>query len=124
MSTDLAGRALVRRVRNGALTTAAWAALKEGQPERAKEALDHIQPENQIDLYCYAVVEKALGKTGLAIGALELEASPNRESAMFLVDLYAMQGRFDRAVATAVARRRVLGVDNCRRIVKAAIDAW
>jgi hypothetical protein len=124
MSVDLAGRARIRRVRNGALTTAAWAALKEGNPKRAKEALDHIQPEDQIDLYCYAAVETALGKKSLAIEALELEVAPNCEAAMFLVDLYAEQGRLDRAVAAAVARRRVLGLDNCRKIVDAAVAAW
>jgi hypothetical protein len=124
MSMDLAERARVSSVRNGALTMVAWAALKEGLPERAKEALDHIRPEHQIDLYCFAVVEDALGKSKLAIEALELEVTPNREAAMFLVDLYAVQGRYDRAVMAAMARRRVLGVDNCRKIVDAAIDAW
>jgi hypothetical protein len=124
MFLDLAERAKVSRVRNGALTMAAWAALKEGQPERAKEALDHIRPEHQIDLYCFAAVEDALGKPKLAIEALELEVSPNCEAAMFLVDLYVLQGRFDRAVMAATARRKVLGIDNCRKIVDAAIGAW
>lgn len=124
MSMDLAERAKLSRVRNGALTTVAWAALKEGKPERAKEALDHIRPEHQLDLYCFAAVEDALGKRKLAIEALELEASPNRASAMFLVDLYAIQGRYDRAVTAALARRKVLGVDDCRKIVDAAIGAW
>jgi hypothetical protein len=124
LSNDLAKHAKVRRVRNGALTTAAWAALKEGRPQQAKDAMDHIQPGNQVDLYCYALVEKALGKPRMAIEALELEASPNCESAMVLVDLYASRGRFDHAVAAAIARRRALGVDHCRTIVQAAVQAW
>jgi hypothetical protein len=124
ISLDLAGRARARRVRNGALATVAWVALKEGHPERAKEALEHIQPGNQIDLYCFAIVERALGKTWLAIEALELEPAPSCESAMFLVDLYVLQKRFDRAVAAAAARRQVLGVENCRKVRKAAVDAW
>ena len=34
---------------------------------------------------------------------LYLEVSPNREAAMFLVDLYAVQGQYDRAVMAALA---------------------
>jgi hypothetical protein len=124
MSTDLAVRARVSRVRNSALTMAAWASLKEGNPKRAKEALDHVRPAHQIDLYCFAAVEDALGKSNLAIEALELDVFPKREAAMFLVDLYATQGRFDRALSAAAARRRVLGIDNCRQIVAAAVQAW
>jgi hypothetical protein len=124
MSLDLAERAKLSRVRNGALTTVAWASLRQGNPELAKEALDHIRPEHQLDLFCFAAVEDALGKRKLAIEALELEVAPNRESAMFLVDLYAVQGRYDRAVTAAMARRRVLGIDNCRKVVTAAINAW
>lgn len=124
LAVALAGRARARRVRNGALQTVAWASLNEGLPERAKEALDHIQPGNQIDLYCFAVVEKALGKTRLAIEALELEPSPSCESSMFLVDLHVFQGDLERAIHAGLTRRHVLGADNCRTILRAAIDAW
>jgi hypothetical protein len=124
MATDLARHAKSRRVRNGALTTVAWAALKEHRPERAKEALDHIRPEGEVDLYCFAAVEDALGKRTLAIQALELEVSPSCESAKLLVDLCASQDRFDRAVLAAMARRDALGIENCRRVAQAALEAW
>jgi hypothetical protein len=124
MASQVAAGARTRRVRNEALTTVAWAEVAKGHPERAKEALARIQPPHHIDLYCFAAVEDAIGKRVLAIQALELEGSLGCEGAKFLVELHARQGRFDRAVTAAMARREVLGVDNCRRIVESCFEAW
>jgi hypothetical protein len=58
------------RTRNRALTTLAWAALGQGYPERAKAALDRIQPSYALDVYCLAAVECARGRTEFAIQAM------------------------------------------------------
>jgi hypothetical protein len=124
LATQLAACARTRRVRNEAWTTVAWAGVAEGHPERAKEALARIQPPHDIDLYCFAAVEDAIGKPALAIQALELDGSLCCEGTKFLVELHVRQGRFDRAVTAAFDRRKVLGVDNCRKVVQAAFEAW
>lgn len=124
VAIDLSANATVLRVRNAALTTVAWAALGEGHLDRAKEALDHIQPQHHIDLHCFAAVEDALGKSRIAIQALELDANLSCSGAQLLVDLYARDGNFDRAIAAAIAHRHALGVENCRLVVEAAFGAW
>jgi hypothetical protein len=124
LATDLSASATVLRVRNAALTTVAWAALGEGHLDRAKEALDHIQPQHHIDLHCFAAVEDALGKSRIAIQALELDTNLSCSGSQLLVDLYAREGNFERAVGAAITHRHALGVENCRLVVEAAFGAW
>jgi hypothetical protein len=124
MAGELSLNARTRRVRNQALIAIAWASLRQGRAKRAKRAIDQIQPEHQIDLYCFAAVEHELGQSKIAIQALELAGGLSCDGAKFLVDLYAHQDRFDRAVAAAIAHLEALGVDNGRKIVDAAHRAW
>jgi tetratricopeptide (TPR) repeat protein len=114
------------RTRTAALTTLAWAALGQGYAERAKAALERVDPPHALDLYCYAAVQSANGNTDLAIQALELAGGArdlHLDGAKLLIDLYARQGKMDRAVAAALRSREVLGADNCRLVVKAACEA-
>jgi hypothetical protein len=126
VASDIAARASTSKARNAALTTVAWAALGEGCPERARWALDQVEPRHALDLHCFAAVQAESGKPELAIQALELAQSTRNlccGGAKLLIDLYARQDRMLRAFASALENRHVLGVDNCRMVVKAAWDA-
>jgi len=123
MAAQLASSACNRRMRNRALTVLAWAELAQGRPLVARGALARVRPEYHLDLHCLAAIEHALGKTALAICALELDASPCREAAQFLIALYCGQGRFDRAVRAALMHRAVLGFTSLRKLVAALVEA-
>src|SRR5882672_5703574 len=82
--------AATSRTRNQALTTLAWAALEQGYPERAKTALDRVEP-CALDVYCLAAVECARGRTEVAIQALEVARTFGTltcDGAKLLVDCY------------------------------------
>jgi hypothetical protein len=111
------------RTRNQALTTLAWAALGQGYPERAKAALDQIQPSHALDIHCLAAVECARGRTELAIQALEVAQAFGTltcEGAKLLVDCYVRAYGIERAVLAALANRKVLGAANCEQVLTAA----
>jgi len=110
------------RTRNQALTTLAWAALGQGYPERAKMALDRIQP-HALDVYCFAAVECARGRTELAIQALEVArtfGTLTSDGAKLLVDCYVSTHGIERAVLAALENRKVLGAANCEQVLTAA----
>jgi hypothetical protein len=122
-STTLAATA---RTRNAALTTLAWAALAQDYPERARAALDRIEPSHALDVYCLAAVESARGKPELAIEALEVARTAGTltcEGAKLLVDCYAQRCGIERAVVAALQTCKMLGVENCKTVAKAAYDA-
>jgi len=111
------------RTRNRALTALAWAALGQGYPERAKAALDRIQPPHAIDVYCLAAVECARGRTELAIQALEVARTFGTltcEGAKLLVDCCFHAHGIERAVLAARQNRKVLGAANCEQVLTAA----
>jgi hypothetical protein len=111
------------RTRNRALTTLAWAALGQGYPERAKAALDRIQPPHALDVYCLAAVESARGRVDFAIQALEhLQTSGglNCDGAVLLVDCCARAHGIERAVLAALRNRHVLGTAKCVQVLNAA----
>jgi hypothetical protein len=114
------------RTRNAALTTLAWAALGQGYPERAKAALDAIEPSHAIDLYCLAAVESARGRLDQAIEALELAHTARTltsDGAKLFVDCCARLHGVERAVTAALRTIDVLGIENCKVVAKAAVDA-
>ncbi len=114
------------RTRNAALTTLAWADLGQGYVQRAKAALERVDPPHMIDLYCYAATQAADGKTELAIQALEVARGARSlgcEGLKLLIDLYARQNRIDCAVVVALQSRGLLGVDNCQTVLRAAREA-
>lgn len=118
--------ATASRTRNAALTTLAWAALGQGYPERAKAALDEVVPAHAIDLYCLAAVEAARGRHAQAFEALELARTAGTltcDGAKLFVDCCARAHGVERAVRAALQTIDVLGVENCKRVVKAAADA-
>jgi hypothetical protein len=111
------------RTRNRALTTLAWAALGQGYPERAKAALDRIQPPHELDVYCLAAVECARGETELAIQALEVARTFGTltcDGAKLLVDCYVHAHGIERAVLAALENRKLLGAANCEQVLAAA----
>jgi hypothetical protein len=114
-ASKAASSATTPRTRNAALTTLAWSALGQGYPERAKAALDGIEPGHALDVYCLAAVESACGKPGLAIEALEVARTAGTltcDGAKLLVDCYVQQCGIDRAVMAALQTREVLGAEN------------
>jgi hypothetical protein len=125
-ATKAARSARTSRTRNAGLTTVAWAALGQGFPERAKAALDRIEPSHAVDLGCLAAVESARGKPERAIEALEVArtaGSLTRDGAKLLVDCYVRRCGIDRAVMAALQTRKALGAENCRMVVQAASAA-
>ncbi len=126
VAADAEAHAEAARTRNAARTTLAWAALGLGYVERAKAALDRIDPPHALDLYCYAAVQAARGSPELAIQALELARGARSltcDGAKLLIDLYALQNRIDCAVSVAINSRELLGADNCRVVLRAARQA-
>jgi len=111
------------RTRNQALTTLAWAALGQGYPERAKAALDQIQPSHALDIHCLAAVECARGRTEFAIQTLEVARAFGTltcDGAKLLVDCYVHAHGIERAVLVALQNRKVLGAANCEQVLAAA----
>jgi hypothetical protein len=111
------------RTRNRALTTLAWAALGQGYPERAKAALDDVQPSYDLDVYCLAAVECARGKPELAIQALEIArgfGTLTCDGAKMLVDCHVRLYGIERALLVAQQNRKVLGLANCEQVVAVA----
>jgi hypothetical protein len=114
------------RTRNAALTTLAWAALGQGYAERAKAALDAVEPSHAVDLYCLAAVESARGHLEQAIQALEIARTARTltcDGARLFVDCCARLHGIDRAVTAALQTIDLLGVENCKVVEKAAVDA-
>jgi hypothetical protein len=112
--------------RNEALTALAWAALRQGYSERAKAALDRIDPSHAVDMCCLAAVESARGNPDRAIGALEVARTAGSltcDGAKLLVDCCASRCGIERAVLAALQTRDALGAENCNMVVKAACDA-
>jgi hypothetical protein len=111
------------RTRNQALTTLAWAALGQGYPERAKAALDQVQPSHALDIHCLAAVECARGRTELAIQALEVAQAFGTltcDGAKLLVDCHVRAHGIERAVLVALQNRKALGAANCEQVLTAA----
>jgi hypothetical protein len=111
------------RTRNQALTTLAWAALGQGYAERAKAALDQIQPSHALDIHCLAAVECARGRTEFAIQTLEVARAFGTltcDGAKLLVDCYVHAHGIERAVLVALQNRKVLGAANCEQVLAAA----
>src|SRR5258708_11089147 len=111
------------RTRNRALTTLAWAALEQGYPERAKAALDQVQPSHALDIHCLAAVECARGRTEYAIQTLEVAqafGTLTRDGAKLLVDCHVRAHGIERAVLAALENRKVLGAANCEQVLAAA----
>jgi hypothetical protein len=111
------------RTRNRALTTLAWAALGQGYPERAKAALDDIQPSYELDMYCLAAVECSRGKPDVAIQALEIARAFRTltcDGAKMLVDCHVRVHGIERALLVAQQNRKILGAANCAHVVAAA----
>lgn len=126
IATNVAERTKLSETRSAALTTLAWACLGLGELDRARRALERVAPHDALDLYCFAALQSASGNPDLAINALELARSARTlgcGGAKLLVDLYAARFGLVRAVASALENRDVLGVENCRVVVKASSDA-
>jgi hypothetical protein len=114
------------RTRNAALSILAWAALGWGYPERAKAALDEIEPSHAIDLYCLAAVEATRGRLEQAIEALEIARTARIltcDGAKLFVDCCARLHGVEHAVTAALQTIDVLGAENCKVVAKAAADA-
>lgn len=109
--------------RNRALTVLAWAALGQGYPERAKAALDKVEPSHYLDVHCLAAVEAARGRTQFAIQALEVARTAGAlscDAAKLLVDCHLRAFGIEDAVAVATQMRKTLGRENCELVVNAA----
>jgi hypothetical protein len=125
-----AAAAVVRRARTtaqkeAALTVAAWAFLAQGRPERARQILRAIALEN-VDLYCLAAVEDALGNSERAAQLLERgrkAGTKTSESVKLLIDLHARRGDLARAAAIAAEEIDLLGPTDCRAVLEAAMKA-
>ncbi len=125
-ASDAVSHAKTSRTRCAALTVQAWATLGMGYAESARAVLERIDPPYELDLYCYAAVQAACGRSLLAIQALEDSRSSRSlccGGAKLLVELYVRQNRLDRAVTAAIQTRQVLGAENCRIVLQAAREA-
>jgi hypothetical protein len=125
-ATKAAAAAATTRTRNRALTALAWAALGQGYPERAKAALDMVNPQHAIDLQCLAAVEAARGHNEMAIKALDVvwsSRSLDREGAKLFVDCHLRAHGMESAVRAALQVRMTLGREDCEKVVRAARQA-
>jgi|HubBroStandDraft_1064217.scaffolds.fasta_scaffold26424_3 hypothetical protein len=113
-------------LRNAALTTLAWVALGEQEPERAREILRHVLPADAIDPYTLAAVESASGHADRAIATMDRarRTTPLRRDAVrLLVDLHASSGNYQQVAAIAHEFSRVLGPHDVRRVVSGLENA-
>jgi len=121
----VAAQARNRGTENAAWELLAWTELALDRPTHAAEALARVTPQYAADSYCIAAVEAASGCPSRAItvleGALAL-GSLAPEALRMLIDLYAQGSGFERACAVAEAHLDMLGIDDARRVVEAAIE--
>jgi hypothetical protein len=125
-ASEAVSAARTTHTRNQALTTLAWAALGQGYAERARAALDRVEPSHVLDLSCFAAVECARGETEVAIQALEIARSFGTltcTGAKLLVDCHVRAHGIERAVLAAFQNRKVLGAANCKQVLAAARTA-
>jgi Zn-dependent protease len=123
---DVATSACTSQLRNAALTTLAWVALGEQEPERAREILRHVLPAGAVDPYTLAAVESASGHSDRAIAAIDRarHTTPlGRDAVRLLVDLHASSGDYPQVAAIAHEFSRVLGLHDVRRVVRALEQA-
>jgi Zn-dependent protease len=123
---DAAMSACTTELRNAALTSLAWAALGEGETERAREVLRHVLPVDAVDPYTLAAVESASGNVDCAIEALDRARDTRRlgrNAVRLLVDLHASRGNYVQVAAIAYEFSGPLGRKDVRRVVRALEDA-
>jgi Zn-dependent protease len=123
---DAATSACTPQLRNAALTTLAWVALGEQEPERARDILRHVLPPEAVDPYTLAAVESASGHADRAITTIDRarHTTPlGRDAVRLLVELHATSGNYPQVAAIAHEFSRVLGPHDVLRVVHALESA-
>jgi len=111
---------------NAAWELMAWAELEQGRAESALPLLLRIRPVTDVDAYCLASAEAALGQTRRAIDILESARelrSLHVAALKLLIDLHAKLGAFDAACAVASSELAALDPHDVRCVIEAAFEA-
>ncbi len=125
LADDVVRRAKTLPVRNAGWTALAWAHAGKREGVAAREALAHVEPRSAVDPYTVAVVEDAAGAPDRARGVLHAARDvglKSPEMTRLLVDLYARDGRLDRAVEIAIEDAALLAHDDGRAVFAPALD--
>jgi hypothetical protein len=120
-----ANQARTMATRARALELAAWSLLELGRPREARAALSSVRPARTVDVYCWAAIEDACGRTDRAWFALDQARQKVRlgpEAVKILIDLHVRWQDMDAACRVAREELGVLGADDARLVLEAAFD--
>jgi len=126
LAETVTGSARTARLRNEAWTTIAWVYVADGNGQLARSALMNVKPQGDVDLYTLAAVEDAAGEADNAKDILlqaRLHGLRTAEMTKLLIDLHAR--RDDLTAAADIAREdaSLLGRDQARAVLRAALQA-
>jgi hypothetical protein len=122
VADDAALAALESGTRNEALTVLALAAVRDGQPGRACEALRRVAPPSAVDPYALAAVESANGRSERAIALLDRARQSgrlDRPAARLLIDLLAAAHDYRGVGARTLELSEILGSEDVHLVVAA-----
>jgi Zn-dependent protease len=117
-------RARTPITRNAGLLALAWANAMEGRAMAAREIVEKLERDAPPDPYLFAALEDALGAPERARAWLEAGRQKGwrrADTTKLLIDLYARDGQIDRAVDVAGEDLDLLGRDDARTVMAAAM---
>ncbi|MFI5300611.1 MAG: hypothetical protein ACHREM_21200, partial [Polyangiales bacterium] len=126
IADDVVRRSRTTAVRNGGWTAMAWAHVQRGEGHLAREAIARVSPRSAVDPLTYAAVEDSAGDPQRARRVLDLARKHglrSREMSKLHIDLCARDGAIDVATGLAIADVDLLGADEARAVLDAALDA-
>jgi hypothetical protein len=126
LGCDAAQRASHPTLMNSALTILTHVALDERRFQTARDLVSRMKPRDQVDPCLKATIERADGRTDLAIEILEearLGPGLERNAARLLVELRAESDDLEWAVFVAVQWLDVIGHDDIRLMI-ASLESW
>jgi hypothetical protein len=124
MAESIVERARTPATKNAGLLALAWAHATLGRVAVAREIVEKLERDVPPDPYLFAALEDALGAPERARALLEAARqqrwkSPNMTK--LLIDLYARDGQMSRAADVALEDLELLGHDDARAVVSAAM---
>jgi hypothetical protein len=110
--------------KNAGLLALAWAHAAEGRASTAREIVEKLERDVPPEPYLFAALEDALGEPERArawLEAVRQQGWKRSDTTKLLIDLYVRDGQMARAADVAIEELEVLGQDDARAVVSAAM---
>jgi Zn-dependent protease len=124
MAQGIVDRARSAATKNAGLLALAWAHATEGRTAEARSIVENLERDVPPDPYLFAALEDALGAPERARAWLEAGRQKGwrrPDTTKLLIDLYARDSQMSRAAEVAAEDLEILGRDDARAVVSAAM---